>query len=109
MSRFLILRTALAVAICAFSTTSLADDSFRTASGKLIERGMTDAEVFELLGPPANRPRTAGDSDIGLVDLGGQSVKTWTYELTGSIGSRYIVEITFKGGDVREVESEPLG
>lgn len=85
-----------------FATASLAD-SFRTANGQIIERGMTTGEVLKLLGPPG--PDSDG-SDIN-VDIG-QSVETWTYVLTGSIGGRYLVRIELEGGEVRDVNVEPL-
>lgn len=66
---------------------------------------MTTAQVLKLLGAPDNKFKPSDDIEI---DFGGGSVDTWTYELPGSIGGPYLVEITFEGGNVREVEAEQL-
>jgi hypothetical protein len=86
-----------------FATASLADDSFRTAEGQIIEPGMTTAEVLETIGPPGQDPDPS-DIDIDI----GQSVETWTYVLQGSIGGPYLVRIELEGGEVRDVNAEPL-
>ncbi|MCW8195287.1 hypothetical protein F6455_10860 [Proteobacteria bacterium 005FR1] len=85
-----------------FATASLAD-SFRTADGEIIEPGMTTGEVLDAIGPPGQDP---DPSDID-VDIG-QSVETWTYVLNGSIGGPYLVRIELEGGEVRDVNVEPL-
>jgi hypothetical protein len=64
---------------CGAATAAIADDTFRCGS-KLIEVGMTQAEIVEYCGEPTSRSAEVQDVRSGNQVVGKTEVQRWTYE-----------------------------
>ncbi len=79
-------------------------DSFRTANGQLIQRGMTKAEVRRDAGAPMDRDAAArAKSEKSSVPAARKRGEVWTYK-----GSDGYYSITLLGGRVVKIEVTPF-
>lgn len=80
--------------------TSWVTGSFRTASGGLVQRGNTMAEVVQSAGEPVERRIISAGIAIGAVV--GLTREQWTYR-----GGDGIYVVTFVGDEVQQVRVVP--
>lgn len=78
MMRMQLSRWVCAACMAVFSTLASADDTFRCGN-RLIEPGMTQAEVLQLCGEPSERSVEVQDVRSGNRVVGKTQVQRWTY------------------------------
>lgn len=102
MKRLLTLLT-----LCVLSFNLAAQSGFRTGSGKLISLGDSKADVYELVGEPLFKDKETQGIDTGEQPAG-QTVETWIYQVSGDLGGKYQLTLTFKGSQLISLSSKQL-
>ena len=96
--------------------TADASDSFRLENGNLIRTGLTKLELLAIVGPPmmtedimqrVERPQNSTTQQI-ITNHQVLDEQRLTYQLAGSIGGDYLVEVTIRQGKVTAVHSVQL-
>jgi hypothetical protein len=97
MARLSIAVIVLALASAQVLAASWETSSFRTASGKLVTRGMTMSEVLRDAGEPVSRTRLS--EGISTDGRAGEAIEVWTFR-----GGDGLYDVTFKGTKVNKIE-----
>lgn len=104
------------ILIMMFLQTADASDSFRLENGNLIRTGLTKLELLAIVGPPmttedvmqrVERPQNSTTQQI-ITSHEVLNEQRLTYQLAGSIGGDYLVEVTIRQGKVTAIHSVQL-